>query len=226
MPGTAPFSEININGFRQTPAVLDDFLKWPAKIDKFSFRFSYDGPYWAGGLYNSWALSTLHPMLSRHKQTLRHLRVGDLNCKGLAGFDLSTFTSLETLSLSYGSTGTDITTIANLMAPRLEVFRWDLDQEENPGGDYLDSFAQPEDQWLRALVDAFIARKVPLREIKIHFDPSLQVLGDGDVKYPWDYMDAIGRDLGPKGIALSYDTPNISRDEFYEEYGNTGTGLE
>lgn len=212
-----PFTELKILGFLQTPQVLQDLVRWPTRLEKFRFRFSYRPDYAESGLFKDWSLGTLAPIIEIHKGTLHSILISHLCESGLAGFDLSDFKKLKYLSLSSKATGKDTNLIANILAPNLETFRWDLTLEDQQCTVSIHAFGQPEEDWLRALAAAAIERKSALRKIQVKFVPEYRISWGVDpdtLKYPWDRMEAIARDIRPKGIELLYSEPAMSKEDF------------
>lgn len=108
---------------------------------------------------------------------------------------------------------------ANLVAPNLEVFHWDMTLEDQQCGERFRSFGQPEEDWLREFAAAARDRKSSLSQIQIEFNPETYLFREDaeNPDYPWDRMDSIARDIKPYGIELSYKPPNITRGEFWEQ---------
>src|SRR5262245_20234252 len=102
-----PITELKVYGFLQTWEVLEALVRWPARLEKFSFQFGYRADYADYGLFTRWSLATLLPILAIHKRTLRSIKITNVSSGGLQGFDLSEFESLEYLSLSDATTDHD-----------------------------------------------------------------------------------------------------------------------
>lgn len=168
-----------------------------------------------------WSLAILQPILAIHKSTLRSISIRCINEPGLDGFDLHDFESLEELCLSYQTTnGTaDIHLIPNLLAPRLRIFHWDLTLEDQQCNETLECFQQKEEDWLRTLALTAVSQGCPLRGIEITFTPLFSYYFDG--VYPWDRMDALGRELQPHGIQVGYNPPSTSREEYMDILNRT-----
>ncbi|KAH8882180.1 hypothetical protein GQ53DRAFT_462882 [Thozetella sp. PMI_491] len=217
--GTGTFTDLKLGAFFSTPDALGEMLKWPARLESLTFRFAHRTHHMGMAAFMNWGLDTLHPILFRHKETLRYLRISHLTRGGLDYFNLTEFTGLEHLTLSLALTGTAHIHLANLAAPRLKSFCWDMTLEDQGCSEDLGDFQQREEDWIRALVDMFAERCVPCRHIKIVFTPHpllyFQSWADvEDLRFPWDRMDDIARDLRPRGIALAYNRPNVTRREF------------
>ncbi|KAH8692381.1 hypothetical protein BGW36DRAFT_387494 [Talaromyces proteolyticus] len=219
--GTARFTELELLSFLQTPDVLRDLVRWPAHLEKFALEHTYGSCYSVLGLYTDWSLATLQPILSIHKSTLRSISIRCINVGGLDGFDLREFENLEELSLSYQSTKhtADIHLIPNLLAPQLRVFHWDLTLEDQQCNESLGFFEQKEEDWLRTLALTAVTRGCPMRRIEITFTPLYTYYFAG--VYPWDRMDALGRELHPHGVQVYYNPPSTSREEYMEILNRT-----
>jgi len=180
-------------------------------LEKFSFgslRLNRTGP---------WTLSAMANAVFPHRETLRTLLIGSLPECSMADFDLSEFTALEELGLSYWATGCEAGTEAQLLAPHLRKFIWSFHAEEEQSESYFD-FQKPQETWLRTFVHTAVHRGVPLREIHITFDPS-DYGKPGEARpseWPWDCMERIGGEMRAVDMSLSYDKPSISRQAFYE----------
>jgi hypothetical protein len=129
------------------------------------------------------------------------------------------FERLQYLSLSYWATGSD-TGETSLLAPHLETFEWVFDAEDGRPV-YVDRFGKQEEAFLRRLADAAVARGTRLRRIRIVFTP-VAYLPPGwgqreqELEYPWDHMDSVAADVRKLRIALTYNKPSITREEFDE----------
>lgn len=107
--GSAGFEELQLTSFnRANPEALHNFLRWPAALRAFSLDdLAMEGYDWDFLLTCTndfrWTYALVATVLSRHRNTLRHLRIGEIGPERLAGFDVNSFTSLETLQLCYAS---------------------------------------------------------------------------------------------------------------------------
>lgn len=215
MAGTGRFTTLKLENFLQTPDFLKVLVRWPARLEKFTLEHTYSACYSVIGLYDDWSLAVLQPTLTIHKSTLRTIKIRCINVGGLTGFDLRDFEKLQELSLSYQTTRgtTDIHLIPNLLAPQLRVFHWDLTLEDQQCNESFDFFQQNEEDWLRTLALTAIEQGCPLRRIEIKFTP---MYSSPIGVYPWDRMDALGRELQPHGIKVCYNNPSMSREEYME----------
>lgn len=164
----------------------------------------------------------MQPILYTHRETLRSIKIYGLHKSGFDGFDLREFENLEKLSLGSDFSGHQLFNRNeiceppdSLLAPRLRVFHWDLTLLDQQRGESLRDFGQAEEDWLRLLARKAIKHGCPLRRIEITFNPVVDgYISITDDMYPWDRMDAMGADLRPHGIEVSYDTPSVSRERF------------
>ncbi|CAM1503149.1 Fc.00g079250.m01.CDS01 [Cosmosporella sp. VM-42] len=223
--GAASITELNLSNFVQSLEVLEALVRWPAKLEKFSFRLPSEYPYAGDYAPSRYSLGGLQPILAVHKATLTHIQIRELYSSGLERFSVADFPNLQSLYLSHDLTGTNITFVGNLVAPNLSKFHWDMTLEDQQCSETLGSFAQPEEDWLRAFCTAAIHHKSALRHVYIQFRPeSYLYSSDREVvhkQYPWDRMDKIGREVQPHGITLLYNTPSVTRDEFQEMIGSS-----
>lgn len=189
---------------------------WPAKLTSFQFAVPLSN-------HNSWQqgvmaynLGIMQAILSQQKDSLTYIRMDQLLQQGLYSFNMAEFRSLKVLWLAHDLTGTDPESVANLLAPNLEVFHWNLMLEDQRQGESLDTFEKREEDWLRAFAAAAIAGNSTLRHIKIRFFPEAQIFRQDKtgVEYPWDRMDRIASEIQPHGIHLSYSPISVSRERF------------
>ena len=167
-----------------------------------------------------YSLRVLHCILVTQKATLSHIEIYEIYSSGIDGFDLSDFDNLQSLWMSHDLTGTETALVSNLIAPNLCTFDWDMALEDQQCCVPLDGFSQPEEDWLRALATRAIKSRSALRHIRVHFTPDAYTGSCNrrtlQNQYPWDRMDTIAEEFLPHGIRLTYNAPNITRDEFFE----------
>lgn len=207
-------------------------VAWPRRLESFTFlgtsRFGYHH------VDFKFVWSCLVP----HALSLESIRIGSISNQNqsldrmLAAVDFSPFERLRYMSLSYWATGAD-KGAENLLAPGLQVFEWTFEAEDQRPV-FLDDFERREEDFLRKLAAAAIAREVPLREIVVKFSPrpitrvysEVGLVKESEllpgwtplypVEYPWDRMDRVAREILPSGIRLSYSKPTVTRDQFKE----------
>ncbi|KAF7516711.1 hypothetical protein PCG10_001978 [Penicillium crustosum] len=220
--GTAPFTKLQLRSFLLTPKSLEALVRWPRRLEEFELKYSFGDDFATSGLYGSWSLATLQPILYTHRKTLRSIKLYGLHKSGFDGFDLREFENLEKLSLASHFSGHQLFKMNeiceppdSLLAPRLRVFHWDLTLLDQQCGESLRDFGQAEEDWLRLLARKAIKHRCPLRRIEITFNPDVdQYISITDEVYPWDRMDAMGADLRPYGIEVSYNSPSVSRERY------------
>ncbi|CAG9977423.1 unnamed protein product [Clonostachys byssicola] len=218
--GTSPLSVLKLRNFTQGVQALEALVLWPAKLTSFEFSMPFSDHYSGEGPLTRYNLGVLQQVLLHQKNHICYIGLQELVNQGLYGFDVTDFHSLKTLTLGHDTTGTDSSSIANLVAPNCEVFCWDMVLEDQQCPEKLGSFNQPEEDWLRAFAQAAIARKSALRHIKVLYYPESDAYLTEEalksLEYPWDRMDRLAQEIQPYGIHLSYSAPNISRGEFDE----------
>jgi len=214
--GTASLTELKLMHFTQGLDALKALVRWPAGLEKFSFEMPISGYYAGESALSYYSLAALQPILATQKATLSHIHIRVIFSQGLQGFNVTGFPNLQSLSLSRDLTGTDTTYVANLVAPRLGVFHWELTVEDQQSSEDLGGFGPLEEDWLRAFAAAAIARKSALRLIQIDYQPLDYYCKKASEprEYPWDRMDRIAREIRPHGISLSYSQPCMTREQF------------
>ncbi|VUC24104.1 unnamed protein product [Clonostachys rosea] len=214
--GTASFTKLKLRNFNSSPSALQALVMWPAKLESFQFAVPLDGDgSWLEGV-TAYNLGIMHSILSHQKDSLTYIRMDQLLEQGLHNFNVTEFHSLKVLWLAHNLTGTDFKSVANLLAPNLEVFHWNMMSEDGDSVQSLDTFDKREEDWLRAFAAAAIARDSTLRQIKIRFYADALILREDKtgLEYPWDRMDRIASEIQPHGIHLSYSPITVSREEF------------
>lgn len=235
---SGPLTMLKVSDFLGQPARLAELVWWPARLEVFDLSVTYNIDYAAiaddDGKSPDSGLAMLCEILSAHQATLRILRICNLvttppsspDHPGLSRVDLRSFSALTHLTLSRHTTGTDSRTAYRLLAPRLRVFCWDLTGEnclggENLGGETLGDLCQPEEDWLRALTQAATAAKEArtgssaLYRIEIDYAPTIE-FGCNDGIYPWTRLEKVADEMRRVNIALWWDVPSVSKEEFEE----------
>jgi hypothetical protein len=120
-------------------------------------------------------LPMFHSMLLGHKDTLKTIDIGYLSASGRdLPFLASDFPSLELLKLSrwqmkenlkFSSAEADC-----LLASNLKTSEWDFSIYNRHSEEWND-FGSGEEDWLRALARAAIAKKGTLKKIHVIFNP-------------------------------------------------------
>ena len=225
--GTALFNSLVVYDWDETPQDLSLLLKWPARLEQFSYLFQREmgwGALWSANLLlfgwslDTPSLSSICRALEPHRTSLRSLTIGPPGKYDLEEFELTRFDKLEELSLARTATGGDDEAhrVAKFLAPNLETFRWTF--AESCAVTTLSDWFYSR-RWLRAFIQAARSGGCPLRLIEIEYSP-LAVFGDRKrrepqtFEYPWDELARIRSELQPAGIHLLYDPPSITRHQF------------
>ena len=193
---------------------LRRFLAWPTCLYHFTLgnHFVYEPQ-------PPLSLAMIGAAISPQASTLRTLSIGYLEIEGLRGFDLTGFESLEELTLSAWTTGSDAGDEEKLLAPRLRKFTWDFPIEECRGMGPLHELGESEGQWLQRFAGAAIRTHSRLSLIYVAFfavdhcscrPESLPEI------YPWDHIDGVADRVRGAGIEVKYPRPMFTRDEFYK----------
>ncbi|KAK4238530.1 hypothetical protein C8A03DRAFT_15027 [Achaetomium macrosporum] len=243
----APITRLTISDYYEQPQTLRVLLKKPARLEHFTYlgirRFGW----------HPLDLRTLWSYLVPHMLTLETIRIGSMsNCSPhepltglLSGVDFTLFERLRLLSLSYFATGSDAGE-SSVLAPHLETFEWVFDAEDGRSL-YLNSFGKQEEDFLWRLAAAAVSRRSALRRINIIFRPATSISttvsldngrfangpsilmswahGERETEYPWDRMDRVAREVRKFGIAVTYNKPSVTREEFDEAAHNIRQGL-
>ncbi|KAK4209819.1 hypothetical protein QBC37DRAFT_390973 [Rhypophila decipiens] len=223
------------DGFEDDPPNLDWFLRQPLNLVKFTFELRYrDHGDWNAG----WSLPTIFSLLRHQARTLRTIDIGILytgHGGNLETVNLSGFTSLEELTLSYWDIEVDTRTsdgswtshlpineghAAILSAPKLKRFTLCFDQISRMGSQSLASFGEEQENWLRELVlDAARGQpKASLRHVHLDYRPVPERMKPKGVEvWPWARINRV-RDLDEvkrAGIEITYVTPRVTEGKFH-----------
>ncbi|CAH0058190.1 unnamed protein product [Clonostachys solani] len=215
--GTAPFTELKLRHFTQSATALEALVMWPARLEAFHFSLPMSDYYSGNYALTRYNLSIMKAILSHQKASLSHINIHELlSQSGVQDCDLSGFHQLHTLCMSRDLTGIDTIPVANLVAPNLLIFRWDMRLEDQQCSRGLEGFAKLEEDWVRAFAKSSMERKSSLQQIQISFFPEGWFYGDidKDYQYPWDRMDRLAEEFRTHGINVVYNTPNITKEEF------------
>ncbi|KAK7224455.1 hypothetical protein V2G26_012458 [Clonostachys chloroleuca] len=214
--GTASFTELKLRYFDAGPSALEVLVMWPAKLTSFQFTMPLFSRFSFPHTVAVYGLGVLQSILSHQKDSLTFIRMGQIRDRGLKSFNMTEFRNLKVLWLAHNLTGTDPEFVANLLAPNLEVFHWNLMPENQRDRESLDAFEKREEDWLRAFAAAAIASNSTLRHINIRFSPEdyIEQEDTWGLEYPWDRMDRIASEIQPHGIHLSYSPIKVSRETF------------
>lgn len=169
-----------------------------------------------------------YDMLSIHRNTLRILDIGYLSYAGRGGsFRACDFPNLESLCLSRWqmSQALDRPTLdaSLLLGPRLRSFGWDFTIMDQHSETWTD-FGPTEATWLRGLTEAALAMQASLSNVRVKFTPDVSS-GFEEDGYPWDRMDVIREEMRPRGIALEYNAPHITKTAWLEDLHRPSPGV-
>jgi hypothetical protein len=210
---TASFSTLILSDYEASPQDTAQLLRWPNQLSHFHFGSFYNNRFYMD-------LPMFRSMLLMHKDTLRTIDIGYLSSSGRGRlFDASDFPKLEVLKLSrrqmeknleFSSTEADL-----LLAPNLKTFGWSFSIYDQHSESWTD-FGDREERWLREFARAATARKAVLKKIEITFTPDEWRSKEED-GYPWDRIDKIRDEVRPRGIALEYSEPPLSKKAWLEQ---------
>ncbi|KAK7222362.1 hypothetical protein V2G26_010365 [Clonostachys chloroleuca] len=215
--GTAPFTELKLRHFTQSATALEALVMWPVGLKAFHFSMPMSDYYSGDFALTRYDLGIMKTILSHQKASLSHINIHELLTKsGVEDFNLSGFHQLHTLCMSRDLTGIDTSHVANLLAPNLLIFRWDMRLEDQQCCRGLEGFAQPQEEWIRVFAKSSMGRKTSLKQIQINFYPEgwFNEDIDKDYQYPWDRMDRLAEEFESLGINVVYNPPNITKEEF------------
>lgn len=217
---TAPIKHLGIHTGKGSPEALSQMIQWPQELVSFAMEDLFDNQY-------SVDLSMFHSWLSVHKDTLKHVDIGELSGEGVGRlFKACDFPNLETLKLSRWQMGSSHYRSGRplkfssedadyLLGSSLKHFSWVfVSRDRGPDGGW-ENFGEEEEEWLRAFANEAIARKSCLQEIFVDHDPKPKDVTP-DSCYPWDLIDLIRDEVEPHGLKISYRRPAISREVWYD----------
>lgn len=208
MHRTGTFTSLRIECYQEDFEALEQLIQWPKSLEH--FELFPDEP-----LPSTYIdLPMLGAYLSIHKDTLRSIRIGYLSLDGREElFDISEFSKLEVLDLSWQQTERLLFQDANfLLALKLHTLKLRFGHLDSSGIHY---FGELEEHLVREFAKAAIAKKAALRFIYILFYPTIQSLQE-EPEYPWDRMDSIQEEIGPHGLTLYYNRPLLTKQQWID----------
>jgi len=211
---TANFTRLSISDYEGSPTALAGFLTWPKALEEFKF---FD----LNHNCHCWDLQTLQQLLHPHRSSLKSLTIGSLIRGGQSFLDLSEFSDLEMLKLSFWSTDHSLAFdfFAVLAAPKLHTFTYDFTFEDEDCVCFRD-FTKAEVKWLCKLAEVAFSENFALRRIHLIFDPVGYISSYSSyehrmtLKYPWDLIDEVRDVAKGYGIQVSYTEPCMTKLEF------------
>ncbi|KAL3478171.1 hypothetical protein BJX99DRAFT_256722 [Aspergillus californicus] len=229
---SALFTSLVITGMQASPGPLLRILEWPKSLTH--FEMDSDIPI---SQFPPIRISPLASLLSRRKETLKSIKFGyildgyDCDTTGIHIADTSSFPVLETLTYSgwrphQYPCGRLIFSPAHadkMFSPALHTLRLDFTCN---GSEEWFKINEPEEHWIRSLLQEAVKRNATLRRIQITFKPidpgtthsatnvPRRVMV-GDV-YPWDRLDRLRREFQPYNLAVEYNEPSFSKKKWVE----------
>ncbi|PYI31764.1 hypothetical protein BP00DRAFT_474143 [Aspergillus indologenus CBS 114.80] len=167
-----------------------------------------------------------YPWLQAHPHALRRMVFGAIPFYALGlEFRASTFPNLHTVVCPpfhvLSETHPRVycrpaAAIDQLLGPTVRTFVWDLISYGEFWGPGFLGFDEPQARWLLAFAEGAVADEgKALRTIRIEFVPYIDWLGYVDpYDYPWDRMEQLKPKMRVLGIALEYNTPTYTREEY------------
>jgi len=211
--GTGTFTSLilqDVENFDHLSNHLPVALKWPTKLENFSFhgRRRCPGNLIRGSSYP--VAMTLAPLIALHKDTLRFLTIKPIcTHQGRSTYDLRDFTSLEELTVSCWYEGRRMDwqpgDASKLLAPSLRRLRWDF--QSCDAEDHLPSILGRDSSLRR--IEIFY----PLADSYAHPPAAATEV----CNYPWDGFDRLADEVRPAGIEVWYLKPTVSRSAFLEK---------
>lgn len=223
MHRTSTFTSLSIHRYEESAAALKQLIQWPASLVHFQLL-----DWWSNPDYID--LPMLGAWLSIHNKTLKTIEIGNLSVDGRGMlFDLSKFTKLEVLTLSWSQMERGFWEDEEeqvvveedddlLLAPNLHTLVLQFGTGDE-GTECWDYFGKKEEEWIREFAKIAIARKAALRTIQISFNPSPQSFKE-ECGYPWDRMDRIHNEIQPHGLEIEYNDPCFTKEEWVEYVQN------
>jgi hypothetical protein len=205
---TAPIESISLSDYEECPQSTEALILWPKALTSFTLGSFYTNPH-------TMDYPMLETWLSVHRETLRRVSIGFLaNTGSTRLFNATLFPNLESLKLSRWQQGRMWSTTepfrftaddANVLGPRVKCFGWDFNS--NYYDEPWSAFGENEVAWVAALAETAIARKGPLKTIRIYFTPDIDGVSELD-GYPWERMAHVRDTIcKPNGIELCYKEP-------------------
>lgn len=155
--------------------------------------------------------------LAIHGDTLDAIDIGFLDDKIGPSIDLSPFTALKTLTLSWWSLGPEPLIFAEslaegLLAPGLVELIWQLNAHEQTQAS-VDALGETAIAWIHEFGRFAARQNTKLKLMRIEFVPELWGYSD---YYPWDFLQPVKADLAGRGIELAFDHPFGSKQKYFD----------
>ncbi|RAK74599.1 uncharacterized protein BO72DRAFT_515324 [Aspergillus fijiensis CBS 313.89] len=204
----------------------DAALQQPTTCGLVEFSLAFDELLKSRIPHTPATVKVFYPWLQAHPHTLRRMVFGAIPFYALGlEFRASTFPNLHTVVCPpfhvISETHPRVywrpaAAIDQLLSPTVRTFVWDLISYGDFWGPGLLGFDEPQARWLLAFAEGALAGKSQaLRTIRIEFVPYIDWLGYVDPdEYPWDRMEQLKQKMCLLGIALEYNTPTLTREEY------------
>ena len=202
----APFTELKLSEMVMSSELVDQFLRWPRRLQKLCIEIHPEDD------DAMWDLGDLVPALRLHRDTLTSIKISVFLSPCIYQLAVSDFPNLTRLHIGVCDGliegDYDLGLLANLIAPRLEFFSLSTEYiDHSIDGDLPDDFVPPEVPWLRALVDAAVARGPVLEgiHVSIHVAPCEVDPDPTGHDLLCEHLNIMARDFLHHGIWLSYE---------------------
>lgn len=171
LEGSAVFEELHLASFdHANPEALRNFLKWPAALRVFTVDDLVVGG-WDDFYGFEWSYELLASLLSRHKGTLRELRIGQISDEGVTGLNINDFTALEVLQVCCYSLPAPEEACDSWALPTLRRFVVECIYYDDAISEARRFFVQETSEWLKKFAELAMHRKesgsAVLEEIEI-----------------------------------------------------------
>ncbi|KAF2786297.1 hypothetical protein K505DRAFT_380362 [Melanomma pulvis-pyrius CBS 109.77] len=217
-PRTAAFTTLRIQSvftFSDNLYALQHLLLWPIRLERFALHTINNrrGPYMP--------ITMLEPFKHCLSEIELYPRDPDRT-----PFSFSDFSKLETLRLTWTNVKESSVLEApwHLLPPRLRTLGWvftGVDAGDDPE-EVWEVFHLIVEVWTRKLVQAALAKDIPLREVEMIFFPNLVLeFAPTHHEYPWDQIKRLEEKLIGDGVCVVYDTPSITKEEWLTHGSNT-----
>ncbi|KAJ5585278.1 F-box domain protein [Penicillium hispanicum] len=220
---SAPFTTVTLRSYEGDRESLRRFLNWPKKIVHLCIDTNYDLG-WVDRrdvVDLPWLVACLAP----HKDTVESISLGPHIPNETGLFDATGFSKLTFLRIagkSLGSPGTsdlvwphEDLSCDMLLAPNLETLELSYGVFHPLFNNDFDEWAQ---HWIRQLADAICNSssrvKIQLRLVSGEGVKPTFSFHSAYLKYPWDYLEGLQKDLQRQGVILEYDQPIMTREKW------------
>jgi hypothetical protein len=209
---TATLTDLCLTDIKCRPDILQEFLTWPAALE----RFTLYGLSWGrAGTYDWYDSTAMEAILRTQRHSLRHIYLGALK-RDTYFPSLSDFPNLEELwLLACNFPSLPKQAAERLTNERLRILsiNYNFEREDQVP---IQNFGTEQARYLQSFAFYVSSLKVPLRTICIKFSPCPNYAGNRlyDSAYPWDLMDELREGVKQYGIEIFYDSPTVSKEDF------------